>query len=228
MAQAIDDEEVAGEDGDAVLEEEPVFKPSAVMEVRAVPLSLSCFCLTHFPQALKFGWNSVFTPDSSVNGACNVSPQAVEALIDRTRGIAGSSAQTADASEPNRSLFEEQQCSVASFNIEQPLVSTHLLNGERLDDSAHEDNVQAIAASWNQSRFASRVADAMPIYARCFAALFSLFIAGLFGLPTSRKPMQNSWSHDDACMACGDGGELLLCDLCPAAYHLECIGAGQV
>jgi hypothetical protein len=43
-----------------------------------------------------------------------------------------------------------------------------------------------------------------------------------------RKPMQSNWSHDDACMACGDGGELLLCDMCPAAYHLECIGAGQV
>jgi hypothetical protein len=40
--------------------------------------------------------------------------------------------------------------------------------------------------------------------------------------------MQSNWSHDDACMACGDGGELLLCDMCPAAYHLECIGAGQV
>jgi hypothetical protein len=29
-------------------------------------------------------------------------------------------------------------------------------------------------------------------------------------------------------MACGDGGELLLCNLCPASYHLECIGAHQV
>ncbi len=37
MAQAIDDEELAGGDGDAVLEEEPVFKPSAVMEVGAAP-----------------------------------------------------------------------------------------------------------------------------------------------------------------------------------------------
>lgn len=136
--------------------------------------------MTPSPQALKFGWNSVFTPDSSVNGACDVSSHAVEALIDRTRGIASAYTQSTHDSEPNRDLFEGQQCSVASFNIEQPLVSTHLLNGEKLDESASEDDVQAIAASWNQSRFALRVADAMPIYARCFATLFSLFFVDLF------------------------------------------------
>jgi hypothetical protein len=40
--------------------------------------------------------------------------------------------------------------------------------------------------------------------------------------------MQSNWTHDDVCMACGDGGELLLCNMCPAAYHLECIGAEKV
>jgi len=190
IAQAIDDQEMAEGDGDAVHEEEPVFKPSAVME------------------ALKFGWNSVFTPDASTNGSCDVSTEAVDALIDRTRGTADMSTLTSDICETGSALAEGQQRSVASFNIDQPLVSTHLFNGEVLDNSATEDDVQAIAASWNQSRFAARVADATPIFAR--------------------KPMQSNWSHDDACMACGDGGELLLCDMCPAAYHLECIGAGQV
>ncbi len=110
-----------------------------------------------------------------MNGACDVSPQAVEALIDRTRGIAGTSPLAADASGTDRALIEGQQSSVASFDIDQPLVSTHLLNGEVLDGSALEDDVQAIAASWNQSRYASRVADATPIYARCSAAMCFLF-----------------------------------------------------
>jgi hypothetical protein len=113
----------------------------------------------------------------------------------------------ADVGDAGSALLEGQQSSVTSFNIEQPLVSTHMLNGEVLDCSASEDDVQAIAASWNRSRYASRVTNSAPIYAA--------------------KPMQSSWSHDDVCMACGDGGQLLLCNLCPAAYHLECIGAHQ-
>jgi hypothetical protein len=40
--------------------------------------------------------------------------------------------------------------------------------------------------------------------------------------------MQQNWTHDDICMACLDGGQLLLCNLCPAAYHLKCIGAKKV
>jgi hypothetical protein len=30
--------------------------------------------------------------------------------------------------------------------------------------------------------------------------------------------------NEDECAACGDGGELLLCDGCPAAFHLFCVG----
>jgi len=44
----------------------------------------------------------------------------------------------------------------------------------------------------------------------------------------SRIPMRENWTHDDLCLACGDGGELLLCNICPAAYHLKCIGAKKV
>jgi hypothetical protein len=123
-------------------------------------------------QALKFGWNSVFTADSFKDGAFDVSPQIVEALIDRSRGSASLTEDAAAYSD--HTVLEGQQCSVTSFNIEQPLVSTHLLNGEVLDSSVNEDDVQAIAASWNQSRYASRVADAMPIYARCSFAIQSL------------------------------------------------------
>ena len=106
-------------------------------------------------------------------------------------------------------------------------MSTHMLNGEVLDCSATEDDVQVIAASWNQSRYASRVANAAPIYAQC-AATASQCAADTIVSRVDRKPMQSNWSHDDVCMACGDGGQLLLCNLCPAAYHLECIGADQV
>jgi hypothetical protein len=115
----------------------------------------------------------VFTPDPSKDGACTVSHQAVEALIDRSRGVVDASD---EASDTGRVLLEGQQCSVTSFNIEQPLVSTHLLNGEVLDSSADEDDVQAITSSWNRSRYASRVADAAPIYARCTNSMICLCV----------------------------------------------------
>lgn len=36
-------------------------------------------------------------------------------------------------------------------------------------------------------------------------------------------------SHSDACGRCGGGtGELLLCDACPAVYHLQCVGLREV
>lgn len=43
-----------------------------------------------------------------------------------------------------------------------------------------------------------------------------------------RKPMQSNWSNEAECLSCGDGGMLLLCDFCPASYHLECAGIEQV
>ena len=44
----------------------------------------------------------------------------------------------------------------------------------------------------------------------------------------NRKPIHSIWSNDAECLCCGDGGMLLLCDFCPASYHLECAGVEQV
>ncbi|BAS99653.1 Os06g0731100 [Oryza sativa Japonica Group] len=37
------------------------------------------------------------------------------------------------------------------------------------------------------------------------------------------RNMSNRQS-DDLCSICSDGGELLLCDSCPRAFHRECVG----
>jgi len=118
-------------------------------------------------QALKFGWNSVFTADSVQNahGAFKVSVEAVERIIDRKRGMLceGSDDGVATGAAAAGGAFVDAQCSIASFDIHQPLVSTRSLNGSALDDSTAEDDVTAIAASWNKSRFASRVGLDMPV-----------------------------------------------------------------
>ncbi|KAH7281461.1 hypothetical protein KP509_36G048800 [Ceratopteris richardii] len=33
--------------------------------------------------------------------------------------------------------------------------------------------------------------------------------------------------HEDFCAECGDGGDLVLCHLCPKAYHLDCVGLNR-
>ena len=34
--------------------------------------------------------------------------------------------------------------------------------------------------------------------------------------------------HASACLACGDGGDLLCCDACPNAVHPACVGLETV
>ena len=183
--------------------------------------------MTSFEQALKFGWNAIFTPDSVKQGSLDVSREVVETIIDRSRSISGEAQSSNALCDAGSALLEGQQNTATSFNIEQPLVSTRLLNGSVLDFSTSEDHVQAIAASWNESRYLSRVAQAAPIFAACVTLLYHLIPGGQTD-PFSRKPMQTSWSNDAECLACGDGGLLLLCDVCPASYHLECAGIEQV
>ncbi|KAK3265631.1 hypothetical protein CYMTET_25697 [Cymbomonas tetramitiformis] len=41
-------------------------------------------------------------------------------------------------------------------------------------------------------------------------------------------PIQPGEDADDECYACKDGGELMLCDTCPRAYHPMCVGLREV
>jgi hypothetical protein len=44
-------------------------------------------------------------------------------------------------------------------------------------------------------------------------------------VPTSgRQVAGRDYQHQDFCQECWDGGELVICDICPAAFHLECLG----
>ena len=36
------------------------------------------------------------------------------------------------------------------------------------------------------------------------------------------------YNHQDWCQVCADGGSLVLCDWCPCAYHLSCLGVEEV
>ena len=61
-------------------------------------------------------------------------------------------------------------------------------------------------------------------------ALTSLTASG--GIARSAMPAMASFElgdpNVDLCVGCGVGGELVCCDTCPAAFHLECTGLKQV
>mmetsp|Transcript_24916 Transcript_24916/g.29976 ORF Transcript_24916/g.29976 Transcript_24916/m.29976 type:complete len:566 (+) Transcript_24916:1335-3032(+) len=40
---------------------------------------------------------------------------------------------------------------------------------------------------------------------------------------STRQRAGRDYDHEDHCLSCQDGGELILCDFCPAAYHEECL-----
>jgi hypothetical protein len=40
---------------------------------------------------------------------------------------------------------------------------------------------------------------------------------------TGRQVAGRDYDHQSYCLCCWDGGELVLCDQCPAAYHPACL-----
>ena len=47
-------------------------------------------------------------------------------------------------------------------------------------------------------------------------------------LVTSLQRAGRDYDHQDWCQVCADGGSLVMCDWCPCAYHLECLGVEEV
>jgi hypothetical protein len=65
------------------------------------------------------------------------------------------------------------------------------------------------------------------------AALTALLSAGFatslilqeLGMLVNSKVLD---THIDYCVQCGDGGDLMCCEGCPAAYHHECLGLDEL
>jgi hypothetical protein len=66
----------------------------------------------------------------------------------------------------------DEQCSVASFDMNQPLVSTRTLNGSMLDNSTAEDDLTAMAAG----RGAASLQGLVSIYLYIIVSLSSFVV----------------------------------------------------
>lgn len=41
---------------------------------------------------------------------------------------------------------------------------------------------------------------------------------------SKRQVAGRDYTHESTCLVCWDGGNVVLCDRCPAAYHTDCLG----
>ena len=52
--------------------------------------------------------------------------------------------------------------------------------------------------------------------------------AGTPSQPSQANAFDDDDDGDDMCAVCGHDGELLLCDACPRAFHMACVGIASL
>jgi len=224
--------------------------------------------------ALKFGWNSCFSIGDEDDGAIDKSIQfadsVIEAIIDRTRGLNNSDdftskhVATATVSIPknqriieekndsvviNAAIRENQQLSVASFEVNAPVVSLLQLGKEKFAAPiAPSTRIKDIAESWSFRMKGKREhKERTEIVTVVGVGKVSVLKSNKYTLEGGEpsvfereaKGKNNDWARNsknktqimenqDYCQVCFDYGKLLLCQHCPASYHLKCCGLKEV
>lgn len=200
--------------------------------------------------ALKFGWNSIF----SVNTATQeLSDEDLEVILDRTRGEDGPNVIGGMENDESDGLREGVQSTVEDFDETVPLVSIRELDGEEIP-RGDSSSLRSISESWREyalpdgskrkrkARTHEVKVDGVGMVQVLNSDDYTLeqgepsvFDAEVKPrvapksvqtfVPTSgRQVAGRDYSHQDFCQVCWDGGELLSCDICPAAYHMHCLG----
>ncbi|BDA46823.1 probable global transcription activator SNF2L1 [Coccomyxa sp. Obi] len=143
---------------------------------------------------------------------------------------------TSTAQEASISLIAKKQ-SAADFNAEEVPMSSYVLNGV---DYTAARSVKSITEEWKTMK--KRKGNARLITIDGHAVLkennYSLEQGepSVFAREAKRTAMPVidgrrkrqvpgvDYHHSEFCQVCWDGGDVVLCDGCPAAYHPECLG----
>lgn len=123
--------------------------------------------------APKFGWNACFKANGGDNSTLEISDQDLDAIIDRNRGVVSEIKPTAvvksesidmtvviptssltqtmsTASTGSNLLFENQECSVDTFEESAPLLDLRTFEGEKYVKDAKSGRLSDIGEEWSQ------------------------------------------------------------------------------
>mmetsp|Transcript_23315 Transcript_23315/g.44503 ORF Transcript_23315/g.44503 Transcript_23315/m.44503 type:complete len:1563 (+) Transcript_23315:317-5005(+) len=152
----------------------------------------------------------------------------------------------ASSSKPNTLQACEQ--TAASFEAELPAMDLRQLMGQDFSDMKHiksNTSLQEIGKEWKQHEKRDRQSRTILVDGHTVlrqnnydmeTGELSVYQRELADAPGAEQaaPSQGKrrggaqvagrdYTHESMCLACQDGGDLLLCDLCPRAWHLECL-----
>jgi len=179
-------------------------------------------------KALQFGAHAVFKAADNAE----VSDQELDTIIDRSR--------TEDCSVG--ALQGGTSHDAAGFNAEQIAVSMRELEGEVYGGEKETTfqnckSVSDIAGQWQELQNKQRERKSRVVNVDGHAVLTENNYTIEEGMTMERKGSSDGlertnsrqiagrdYDHESQCLRCWDGGDLVCCDCCPAAYHPQCLG----
>jgi SWI/SNF-related matrix-associated actin-dependent regulator of chromatin subfamily A member 5 len=200
--------------------------------------------------ALKFGWNSVFNANSLLQN--QLSDKDLDIIIDRKRGLGNTDMnhQSSSSTSPsinssnlevfnNKSILENQELTIDDYDENTPLYSTRMFDGKELNSKEFRD--EDIAKEWEERGVGRRnkVSRTEQVYVDGVGMVSILKtdnsdkeiadhyenneVEPMFIPKNGRQVGGRDYQDQNFCQICWDGGELLLCDFCPTAWHLKCL-----
>ena len=149
--------------------------------------------------------------------------QYIDALkpYQKARGMMALHQSNYKVSDAKKKFQSEQQTTDATIQDRSLLEGAPLSQNERI---ALNEAIDQYDKNWHKI---AKAVDTTPC--RCLIHYYSRYKWGDERERYLEK--KNQWElsgHSDYCEICDDGGDLILCDACPHAYHLECLQLSDI